>query len=118
MHPVIRKTFGGLSASYYVRNLLFALIFPIFVILVTSRSPQPMPIGMMAFLVVCTLLYPYARFVYESVIGFVMGNNGFFVNAIFMLFVKLFTMAMCWALAIVIAPIGLAWLYWHHSKPI
>lgn len=34
-----------------------------------------------------------------------------------MLFIKLFTMAMCWAFAIFIAPVGLAWLYWHHSKP-
>lgn len=117
MPPLIRKTFGGLSAAYYVRNLLFALIFLIFFILIFSRSSQPAPIGAMVFLVVSTLLYPYARFVYESIAGFVMGNNVFFVNAIVMLFVKLFTMAMCWAFAIFIAPVGLAWLYWHHSKP-
>lgn len=75
-----------------------------------------MPISMMLFVVVSTLLYPYSRFVYESIIGFVMGGNVFFVNAIFMLFTKFVTMAMCWGLAIFVAPVGLAYLYYHHSK--
>jgi len=48
--------------------------------------------------------------------SFIMGRNVFFVNAILMLFVKLMTMLLCWALAIFIAPVGLAYLYYHHSK--
>jgi hypothetical protein len=40
----------------------------------------------------------------------------FFVNAFLMLFVKLITMALCWAGAMFIAPVGLAYLYYHHSK--
>ena len=75
-----------------------------------------MPIGVLVFTIISTLLYPYSRFVYESIVGFVMGENVFFVNAIFMLMAKFFTMAMCWAAAIFIAPIGLAYLYYHHSK--
>lgn len=27
MHPVIAKTFGGLSPSYYVRQFLFELVY-------------------------------------------------------------------------------------------
>jgi hypothetical protein len=30
--------------------------------------------------------------------------------------VKIFTMVICWACAIFIAPIGLAYLYYHHTK--
>jgi hypothetical protein len=33
-----------------------------------------------------------------------------------MLFVKVITMALCWCFAIFIAPIGLGYLYYHHSK--
>ena len=35
----------------------------------------------------------------------------FFVNAIMMQAVKLFALAMCWSMAIFIAPVGLAYLY-------
>ncbi|WP_256857306.1 hypothetical protein [Xanthomonas axonopodis] len=69
-----------------------------------------------ALLAVNTLLYPYSRFVYESIVGYIMGGNVFFVNAILMLFVKLMTMAICWSFAIFIAPIGLLYLYVHHSQ--
>lgn len=75
-----------------------------------------MAIGMVLFTIVSTILYPYSRFVYESIVGFVMGDNVFYVNAIFMFVTKILTMAMCWVFAIVIAPIGLAYLYYHHSK--
>lgn len=75
-----------------------------------------MSIGMLLFTVFSTLLYPYSRFVYESIVRFIMGENVFFVNAIFMLITKFITMLMCWGVAIFVAPIGLAYLYYHHSK--
>jgi hypothetical protein len=50
---------------------------------------------MLLMMVVNTLLYPYSRFVYESVMGFIMGQNVFFVNAVLMLAVKVVTMVIC-----------------------
>jgi hypothetical protein len=116
MHSVFAKTFGGLSPQYYVRHFLFGLEFPAFLYFMTTRSPHPMPIGMILLLVVNTLLYPYARFVYEGVMSFIMGGNVFFVNAALMILVKLFTMLLCWIFALFIAPVGLAYLYYRHSK--
>ena len=118
MHPVIAKTFGGLSAQYYVRQFLFGLIFPAFILFALSHgtTPHPVAFSTYAFLVVNTLLYPYARCVYESIVGYIMGGNVFFVNAILMLFVKSMTMMICWCCAIFIAPIGLLYLYVHHSQ--
>lgn len=81
-----------------------------------SRGKEPTPLGIYLFFLVSTLLYPYSRFVYESIAGFIMGKNVFFVNAIVMMMAKIFTMVMCWAAAIIIAPIGLLYLYIHHSK--
>ena len=66
--------------------------------------------------VIFQFLYPYSRFVYESVVGYLMGNNVFFVNAFLMLITKLFTMLLCWFLSIFIAPVGLLYLYFYHSK--
>lgn len=120
MSSVIAKTFGGLEPSYYFRNLFFALIFPAFYAFVFSRMPKPMPLAALTVIVVLftlnTLLYPFSRFMYERVVGFIMGENVFFVNAILMLFVKLMTMAVCWAFAIFIAPVGLLYLYVHHTR--
>lgn len=118
MHPVIAKTLGGLSRPYYIRQFLFGLIFPALVLFALTHGTKapPVPFGTYAFLAVNTLLYPYSRFVYESIVGYILGNNVFFVNAAFMLFVKLMTMAICWCFAIFIAPVGLLYLYIHHSR--
>lgn len=40
----------------------------------------------------------------------------FFVNAFMLLFAKLMTMMLCWFLAVFIAPLGLGYLYYRHSK--
>ncbi|MBW8832737.1 MAG: hypothetical protein JF606_25735 [Burkholderiales bacterium] len=116
MHPAIAKTFGGLSPQYYFRQFVFGLIFPAFMYFMVSHSPHPVHFAMIALIVVNTLLYPYSRFVYEGVTGFIMGQNVFLVNAFFLLFVKAMTMLLCWCLAIFIAPVGLAYLYFRHSK--
>lgn len=116
MHPVIAKTLGGLSLNYYVRHFIFGLIFPAFFMFMQFQTDQPTSIGTVLFLAISTLLYPYSRFVYESIIGYIMGQNVFFINALVMLFAKLITMLLCWTCAIFIAPIGLAYLYFYHSK--
>jgi hypothetical protein len=119
MHPVLTRTFGGLTPSYYFRHLFFgAILFVIYFALITHAAN--LDIGrLVTSVVVCgisTLLYPYSRFVYESVAGFIMGNNVFFVNAFLLLAVKLLTMLLCWGCAIFIAPIGLAYLYFFGQR--
>jgi F0F1-type ATP synthase assembly protein I len=83
----------------------------------TSRGGQALHLPFVLMMVVNTLLYPYSRFVYESVVNFIMGENVFFVNAILLLAVKIASMLFCWLCAIFVAPVGLAYLYYHHSKP-
>lgn len=57
---------------------------------------------------VATAQYREKLWVYESVVGF--------VNATVRLIVKLMTMAACWSMAILIAPLGLIYLYFYHSR--
>ncbi|APW06193.1 hypothetical protein SEES3845_012215 [Salmonella enterica subsp. enterica serovar Senftenberg str. ATCC 43845] len=47
---------------------------------------------------------------------FIMGENAFFINAIVMLMAKVITMCLCWIFSIFIAPVGLAYLYYYHSR--
>jgi hypothetical protein len=116
MFPVIAKTFGGLPTSCYVRHFLFGLLFPVFICITTNGGKYPLSFPILLMFSVNTLLYPYSRFVYESVVDFIIGRNVFLVNVILMLAFKVATMMLCWGLAIFIAPIGLVYLYFYHSK--
>ena len=117
----LSKTLGGLSRAYYTRQFLFGLIFFIFIVAIsyngynytgnTSILVTNVILGL-----ICLLLYPYSRFVYESIIEYILGDNLFFVNAPLMLVTKLITMAICFVFSIFIAPIGLIYLYFYHSK--
>ncbi|WP_445946302.1 hypothetical protein [Shewanella sp.] len=118
MNQILLKTFGGLSKECYFRHLFFGMLFPVMLYLFLSSSSKPVdtPVMLIFFIIVNTLLYPYARFVYEKVIGFILGENVFFVNGLFLLLAKCFTMSICWAMAIFIAPVGLGYLYYYHTK--
>jgi len=63
-----------------------------------------------------TFLYLYFRFVYESVADFIFGDNVFFVNALFLLAVKFITILLSYGFAFIIAPLGLLYLYFYHTK--
>ncbi|MEA9994307.1 hypothetical protein QN382_19135 [Pseudomonas sp. 10B1] len=116
MQDFIRKSFGGLSTSYYLRHFVFGAVLLVLMVWLSIQSKAPVKVSFLVFSVLSTILYPYSRFVYERIVGFVMGENVFFVNAILMLMVKSITMLLCWFLAVFIAPIGLAYLYFAHSK--
>jgi len=116
VHHIIEKTFGGLSKPYYFRHFVFGLgLFALFIVMML-QSPNGIPIGTTVLLAVNVFLYPYSRFVYENVVSFIIGNNLFILPAFVMLVAKLMTMVFCFLLAIFIAPVGLAYLYWHHTK--
>lgn len=117
MNRVLSNTFGGLSKSYYLRQLFFSLLMLSMAAYLEnmSKNPHARDFLFYSYLVVSTFLYPYSRFVYESITGFIMGENVFFVNAILMLIVKAITMLLCWGYSIIIAPVGLIYLYFRNK---
>ncbi|MCV2509178.1 MAG: hypothetical protein N4Q32_01920 [Neisseriaceae bacterium] len=60
-----------------------------------------------AWFILNTLLFPFARFALDSIINYVVTGNQFNLPKIISLLVKLFYLALCWAYAIVLAPIGI-----------
>lgn len=61
-------------------------------------------------------LYPYARFVYHSITDFLMGNNVIIMPIIILYPFKFMMMLLCWVFSPFIAPLGLLYLYFYHSK--
>ncbi|EEW2040094.1 hypothetical protein ACPTC0_004676 [Escherichia coli] len=111
-----RKTFGGLNSSYYFRQLVFGGAIAAFLIWLGTQTNHGINIPTIMIIVANAFIYPYSRFVYESIVSFIMGDNVFYINAIFMLSVKLGMMLACWFFAFCIAPVGLIYLYFVHSK--
>ncbi|MFX4231498.1 hypothetical protein ACOL3I_08420 [Aliarcobacter butzleri] len=107
--------FRGLTKAYYFRQLFFGILMGALLFYIDNISNSPKS-GLLLFIIINTLLYPYARFAYESVIDFIMGNNVFFFNAILFLIWKIFTMILCWSFAIFIAPVGLLFIYLYQRK--
>lgn len=116
MRHFIAMTFGGLSFRYYLRQLFFSAVILALMLFVAVQGGGQIRIDQVVLLLANALLYPYSRFVYEEVMGFLMGDNVFFVNALFMLIVKFFTIIPCWGFAIFIAPLGLAYLFFYHRR--
>lgn len=116
MRDFFRMTFGGLSTQYFLRQLFFGVLIAAAILWMAAQGAKGIQVNAVVYAVICTLLYPYSRFVYEQVIGFIMGNNVFFGNALVMMIAKAFTMVLCWAFSIFVAPVGLLYLYFYHRR--
>ncbi len=119
MKSIIRNTLGGLSVHYYFRQLLFGAMILATVYFLANNKPDGLNlkdnISFVYLYILNTFLYPYSRFVYESIMDYLLGNNMYF-NNILTIFLKLITMLVCWQFAIVISPIGLIYLYFYHTR--
>lgn len=121
MHPFLEKTFFGLARAYYLRQLLFGMLVPGILILAACftksapNTPHP-PFATYICLIAYAFLYPYSRFVYDSIVDFIFGDNVFYLSIGWMLFLKWAAILICYFFAVFITPIGLLVLYIHHSK--
>lgn len=93
----------GLTRAEYFRHLFFGCLVLVLVVLASQSAHIDLVTAI--FLVICTVLYPFSRFIYETVIGFLYGENLLIFNLILFIPAKIFTMLLCWFLAIFLAPI-------------
>lgn len=118
MHPVLARSVGGLPPGYYVRQFLFGLLFPVVLFLFSThgKAVLALPLHLQVILALDTLLYPYSRFVYGSVVSYIVGDTVLVLPAFVYGAVKLFTMLFCWGFAFFVAPVGLVWLYFRNVR--
>lgn len=120
MKDFLTKTFGGLSLSYYLRQLFFAAVILVaiyFLIVLQNTSSSTLDAILTAFgFTILALIYPYARFIVDLVGDFVIGDNIIITSIPLMLAIKLIVMGLTLAFAVFIAPIGLLYLYFYHRR--
>lgn len=121
----LRKTVGGLSREYYWRHFLTALAYIVLPVLAViylydmrevELSPQPYMIVVLVLAVFMLLVYPYSRFVYDRLVSFIMGDSVFLVNPLLLFFWRFFVFIICMKFSFVLAPAGMIYLYYYHTK--
>jgi len=117
---IVYKTFGVLTPSYYLRNLFFGTIVSIFFILLLIKDGifSSILTSILIVTIVATLLYPYSIFVYESIASFFMKDNRFALDNKLIIGIKFFKVIFCWMFSLVIALLGLTYLYYANKETI
>lgn len=129
-------SFGGLAAGFYIRHLIFGVLVSVCVVVtstlllkfvlpllsepnpyfhqVTSilrfivKESQPTPsLGVILF----TALYPYSRFAFGRVMGFLTGSHQMLMPLKTIVVFGLIKTLLCWFLIPVLAPVGLLTLF-------
>jgi hypothetical protein len=116
LYSLLSKTFGGLSRPYYFRQLFFGLLFACIFFSIGYSSGVGLQPKMLAIAIAGAVLYPYSRFVYDSILEFFMGDNVIELPLMFALMKTVFGIGLCFLFAPFIAPVGLLFLLYHHSK--
>lgn len=94
-----------MTTHYYMRQLMFACA--LFAFACTTQGKH-LTSATFAFLTASTLLYPFAKYLYDSMMGFLMGNNLFILPAVPHLIIKGMMVLLLWFGALLFAPFGIA----------
>jgi len=103
-----------------LRNLFFGTIVSIvfILLLIKSEVSSSTLISILIQTIVAALLYPYAVFVYESIANFFMKDTIFILDIKVMISIKFFKVIFCWMFSLVLAPLGLIYLYYANRETI
>jgi len=117
----ISRTFGALRPAYMIRAYVIGAIF--FACMVWLRLQTPDAHGntdkvmLLIYLFVCTLLFPFAKLIWDELRNVALGSNFFVMNAVILVFLKLLVNMMLWFFAVFVAPLGVLYL-WYRSREV
>lgn len=113
------RIFGGVRTSYLIRAYLIGAIFFALMIAVSlsAETKNGTPYGAIAFAALSTVLFPFAKLVWDELRDLAFGNNMIFMNAILLFMLKWFVNAFLWTFAIFVAPVGILYLWFRTRQP-
>lgn len=100
-----------MTKAYYVHQFIFGAVIAVALLWLPLGTNNEVTVGFALWLTVNTVVYPYLRFVYETVTDFILGDNVFILPTVILLPWKLVTMFLCLAMAIFVARVRLAGIY-------
>ena len=94
-----------------MRQLIFGAVIAVALLWLPLGTNNEVTVRFALWLTVNTVVYPYLRFVYETVTDFILGDKVFILPTVILLPWKQVTMFLCLTMAIFVAPVGLADIY-------
>ena len=111
----LKNMFQSLNRDWLIRHYLFGFAFYVFFVFTSVSQVGRFDAKLLIFLP-CALLYPFAMFVYESLVDFIVGDNVFFISGLLMLAWKVVRFFIIWLLAVPIGLIGFIYLYFVYGR--
>ncbi|RWF84104.1 MAG: hypothetical protein EOQ36_26250 [Mesorhizobium sp.] len=118
---VLRRILGSLGPAYLVRSYAIGLVLlglvTAFFTSVAAKDAGGSPVAMYAYLILCALLFPFAKLTWDELRNLVFGDNLIVMNAPLMLFLKFVVNVLLWGFAVFIAPFGVLYLWLRTRAP-
>ncbi|MCA0964983.1 hypothetical protein, partial [Salipiger bermudensis] len=109
---IVTRIFGSIDRRYLIRAYLIGLAFFAFFFLISRDTPsEDLPTGMVTIMAINTLLFPFAKLVWDQTRDFAMGNTVVFSPAWYLFVMKYLVNGFLWALALFVAPLGIGYLW-------
>lgn len=110
----LTKIFSGVKLPYLIRAYILSAVIFLLLRYVASQGALADNSGFLIFNILSLILFPYAKLVWDEMKALLMGDNIFILPLFLMLFAKLFINLMLWGFAVLIAPLGILWV-WYRS---
>ncbi|UNV68170.1 hypothetical protein MP387_03555 [Streptococcus oralis] len=110
-----KNIFVALNKGWLIRHYLFSLGALAIFAFALKNDPSFYPTGFIFFLV-SSFFYPFAMFVYESIVELIMGDNILFLPALVLVIWKIVRFFVIWTFSIPIGIIGLIYLYFKVNR--
>jgi hypothetical protein len=110
MRKFLTIIYGSLSLSYLIKQYVFGGIMYALMLYANGASPIHKT-GVFIFLTLSLVLYPFAMFVYDSIVDTLIGNWIVPVPAVLLLIWLPIKIVLIFMFAVLIAPIGMLYLY-------
>lgn len=109
-----KRIFGALSGSHLVRSYLLGLMFLAAFCWLFFKTERPMSetVLTVAYFGLCTLVFPFAKLVWDELKLLVLGESIILMPALILYPLKLMVNAILWVFALFVAPFGLAYIWW------
>lgn len=106
-----KNIFRALNSTWLIRHYIFAGLALLIFKFMSTMTP-----GQMTFYFVSAIFYPFAMFIYESILNLLIGENFFILPIKFMLIWKVIRFCFVLTFAIPIGIIGLLYIYYKVNK--
>jgi len=113
---VLRRIFAGVHRPYLIRAYMIGFLF-FALIGGMALNAKPANIGLIVTSALSTLLFPFAKLVWDELRNLVLGNNMIIMPILVLFPLKLFVNAFLWGAAILVAPLGILYLWFRTPAP-